>query len=272
MSGTQTVHYPRHARLQQRKMTVPGKVIPIAARSMIRNNGRSQKRMTALNMNRRGKTHSPDSHKLFWWAVKTKWFDMFAAPLCGSGGESAYTTCAQSVIRSSSCSFELEPHPPASAVLESFVHSSLGLKAFAILGDRLLPPTPLLWASTTMLSPAPVVRNAPRFLRQHTHPSKLCRRSLAAPASGGFQYKSGESSGVKFASRDLPGPTTTLTVVSKAGTRYQTLPGYSDALEKFAFKVPTTLKASGLYLPLFTTVNTQTISIAHHKGSRTSWR
>jgi ubiquinol-cytochrome c reductase core subunit 2 len=46
--------------------------------------------------------------------------------------------------------------------------------------------------------------------------------------------------GIKYASRDLPGPTTTLTVVAKAGTRYQTQPGYSDALEKFAFKVCST--------------------------------
>ena len=62
------------------------------------------------------------------------------------------------------------------------------------------------------------------------------RRGLAA-ASSSYSYETGEAAGVKFASRDLPGPTTTLTVVAKAGTRYQPFPGYSDALEKFAFKV-----------------------------------
>lgn len=66
---------------------------------------------------------------------------------------------------------------------------------------------------------------------------RASRRGLAAAASGSFQYETGETSGVKYASRDLPGATTTLTVVAKAGTRYQPLPGYSDALEKFAFKV-----------------------------------
>ena len=68
-------------------------------------------------------------------------------------------------------------------------------------------------------------------------PLAAAQRSLAAAASGSFQYETGEASGVKYASRDLPGPTTTLTVVAKAGTRYQPLPGYADALEKFAFKV-----------------------------------
>ncbi|KEF54711.1 ubiquinol-cytochrome c reductase core subunit 2 [Exophiala aquamarina CBS 119918] len=69
-------------------------------------------------------------------------------------------------------------------------------------------------------------------------------RGLAAAASGSFQYETGDASGLKYASRDLPGATTTLTVVAKAGTRYQPLPGYSDALEKFAFK--STTKRSAL--------------------------
>jgi len=62
---------------------------------------------------------------------------------------------------------------------------------------------------------------------------------MAATAASprGFQYEAGEAAGVKIASRDLPGPTTTLTVVAKAGSRYQPFPGYSDLLEKFAFKV-----------------------------------
>ncbi|KAH7411921.1 Metalloenzyme, LuxS/M16 peptidase-like protein [Phaeosphaeria sp. MPI-PUGE-AT-0046c] len=62
------------------------------------------------------------------------------------------------------------------------------------------------------------------------------RRGLAAPASGSFQYEAGEAKGVKFASRDFAGPTTTLALVAKAGTRYQPLPGLTEGLANFAFR------------------------------------
>ncbi|KAL9124317.1 MAG: hypothetical protein Q9217_006343 [Psora testacea] len=78
---------------------------------------------------------------------------------------------------------------------------------------------------------------------------KSCRtvdgnRTLATAASGTFSYETGEAAGVKIASRDLPGPTTHLAVIAKAGTRFQPLPGFSDGLEKFAFK--STYKRSAL--------------------------
>lgn len=63
------------------------------------------------------------------------------------------------------------------------------------------------------------------------------RRGLASAASGTFTYETGEAAGVKYASRDLPGPTTHVAVVARAGTRYQQMPGFTDGLEKFAFKV-----------------------------------
>jgi ubiquinol-cytochrome c reductase core subunit 2 len=63
------------------------------------------------------------------------------------------------------------------------------------------------------------------------------RRGLASPASGSFQYQSGEAKGVKYASRDFAGPTTTLALVAKAGTRFQPLPGLTEALANFAFRV-----------------------------------
>ncbi len=88
-----------------------------------------------------------------------------------------------------------------------------------------------------MASPASLGSRALRVSGRHISAPSIQRRGLAAAASGSFQYETGDASGVKFASRDLPGPTTTLTVVAKAGTRYQPLPGYTDALEKFAFKV-----------------------------------
>ena len=87
-----------------------------------------------------------------------------------------------------------------------------------------------------MVSPSAV---APRVLRATQQPLKqlVQKRGLAAAASGSFQYQTGEAAGVQFASRDLPSATTTLAVVAKAGSRYQAYPGFSDALEKFAYKV-----------------------------------
>lgn len=69
------------------------------------------------------------------------------------------------------------------------------------------------------------------------HARKDASRCLATAASGSFSYETGDVAGLKVASRDLPGPTTHLAVVAKAGTRYQPLPGFSEGLEKFSFKV-----------------------------------
>ncbi|GAM83680.1 hypothetical protein ANO11243_016690 [Dothideomycetidae sp. 11243] len=62
------------------------------------------------------------------------------------------------------------------------------------------------------------------------------RRGLAAPASGSFQYETGTAAGVKFAARDVPGPTTHLALVSQAGTRFEPQPGLTNGLVNFAFK------------------------------------
>ena len=78
-------------------------------------------------------------------------------------------------------------------------------------------------------------RHGQCVVRRQTSINK--RRCLATAASGSFLYETGDAKGVKFASRDLPGPTTHLAVVAKAGTRYQPLPGFSEGLEKFSFKV-----------------------------------
>lgn len=83
----------------------------------------------------------------------------------------------------------------------------------------------------------PIARHASRALRNPIAPVPASRRGLAAPASGTFQYETGEASGVKYASRDLAGPTATLALVARAGTRYQPLPGLAEGLEKFAFRV-----------------------------------
>ncbi|KAF1966442.1 LuxS/MPP-like metallohydrolase [Bimuria novae-zelandiae CBS 107.79] len=86
-----------------------------------------------------------------------------------------------------------------------------------------------------MFSRSTACRGAQRAARQAAvRPSQ--RRGLAAPASGSFQYQSGEANGVKYASRDYAGPTTTLALVAKAGTRYQSLPGLTEGLQHFAFR------------------------------------
>ncbi|KAF2443544.1 LuxS/MPP-like metallohydrolase [Karstenula rhodostoma CBS 690.94] len=85
-----------------------------------------------------------------------------------------------------------------------------------------------------MFSRSTACRGAQRAARQAVRPSQ--RRGLAAPASGSFQYQAGDANGVKFASRDYAGATTTLALVAKAGTRYQPLPGLTEALQHFAFR------------------------------------
>jgi len=60
---------------------------------------------------------------------------------------------------------------------------------------------------------------------------------MAAPASGSFQYQVGEAAGIKIASRDTSGPIGTIALVAQAGTRYETMPGLAEGLNKYAFKV-----------------------------------
>ncbi|KAF2826353.1 ubiquinol-cytochrome C reductase complex core protein-like protein 2 [Ophiobolus disseminans] len=87
-----------------------------------------------------------------------------------------------------------------------------------------------------MLSRPTACRGAQRAARQHVLRQSHQRRGLAAPASGSFQYEAGEAKGVKYASRDFAGPTTTLALVAKAGTRFQPLPGLTEGLANFAFR------------------------------------
>jgi ubiquinol-cytochrome c reductase core subunit 2 len=44
-------------------------------------------------------------------------------------------------------------------------------------------------------------------------------RGLAAPASGSFTYESGDAQGIKFASRDIPGPVASVASSSPASPR-----------------------------------------------------
>lgn len=85
-----------------------------------------------------------------------------------------------------------------------------------------------------MLPRASLGRTAARVWRNGCY-QQTTVRGMASQA--GLEFETSESAGVKLASREISGPTTTLTVVAKAGSRYEPLPGYSEALEKFAFKV-----------------------------------
>lgn len=96
-----------------------------------------------------------------------------------------------------------------------------------------IPLTPFHLRQAEMVLRQTLGRHASRAIR----PVPATRRGLASPASGSFSYQTGEAAGVKFASRDLPGPTATVALVAKAGTRYQSLPGLAEGLEKYAFRV-----------------------------------
>ena len=87
---------------------------------------------------------------------------------------------------------------------------------------------------TTMICRQALRRQAQGALRSH---QPVQRRGLAAPASGSFTYETGDASGIKVASRDIPGPVASVQLVAKAGTRFEPVPGLSEGLERFAFKV-----------------------------------
>ncbi|KAI5304272.1 ubiquinol-cytochrome c reductase core subunit 1, partial [Ascosphaera atra] len=86
-------------------------------------------------------------------------------------------------------------------------------------------------------STASLSRSAPRAtaaLRQQSV-FAASKRSVATSAHEA-EYESGESAGIKFANQNAPGLTGSLSVVVKAGSRYQPAEGFADVLEKFAFK------------------------------------
>ncbi|TGO52790.1 hypothetical protein BOTNAR_0313g00020 [Botryotinia narcissicola] len=89
-----------------------------------------------------------------------------------------------------------------------------------------------------MISRSAIGRHAQLAVRRQCCAQPANRRGLAAVSSGStsFSYESSDVAGVKVASRDVAGATTKLAVVAKAGTRYQTAPGLTSGLERFAFK------------------------------------
>lgn len=76
-----------------------------------------------------------------------------------------------------------------------------------------------------------------RCALRHTRQQPAGRRGLASPASGSFNYELGEAASIKYAARDIAGPTTSLALVAQAGTRFETLPGLTVGLQSYGFKV-----------------------------------
>jgi ubiquinol-cytochrome c reductase core subunit 2 len=88
-----------------------------------------------------------------------------------------------------------------------------------------------------MLSRSSLARAAPKAVKRTCTAAPASRRGLAAPASGSFAYQTSDVAGIKAASRDIAGPTTTLALVARAGTRYEPVPGLAEGLQRFAFMV-----------------------------------
>lgn len=70
-------------------------------------------------------------------------------------------------------------------------------------------------------------------------------RSLATEAQA-FSFNVRDAAGIKVASRDDGRPTTSLSVVVKAGARYEPAPGVAHLLEKFAYQVRYRSRTPGL--------------------------
>jgi ubiquinol-cytochrome c reductase core subunit 2 len=85
-----------------------------------------------------------------------------------------------------------------------------------------------------MLSRSVLAKTAPRALRAAQPVQRRAFAAAAAAPTGA--YETTDVSGLKVASRDGQGPTTTLSIVARGGTRHQPLPGLTVGLEEFAFK------------------------------------
>lgn len=152
----------------------------------------------------------------------------------------------------------LPPHPPPI--------SNCFLSFKPISGSHFILLLLPIHSPRTMLSRASLSRNAPRALA-------ASRRAMASAANPTFQYDVSEAAGVKVANREVEGPTGTLALVAKAGSRYQPFPGFSDALEKFAFKVGLRSHPLTICFRLFGLISsladhTQAFSIADYSRGR----
>jgi ubiquinol-cytochrome c reductase core subunit 2 len=63
------------------------------------------------------------------------------------------------------------------------------------------------------------------------------RRYMATAAGNASSFQVRKQAGILVASRDDGRPTTSLSVVIRAGSRFESTPGVAHILEKFAFQV-----------------------------------
>lgn len=67
--------------------------------------------------------------------------------------------------------------------------------------------------------------------------TRSLRTTLPRSVSRAYSTSVGQAAGVKVAGVDFGQPTSSISVVVKAGSRYESLPGVAHALKNFAFKV-----------------------------------
>ncbi|KAL7269302.1 Vacuolar protein sorting-associated protein 11 [Rhizina undulata] len=86
-----------------------------------------------------------------------------------------------------------------------------------------------------MLARSSISRGSSQLLRCSTK-SAPSRGMAAAAASNSFHYSVSDAAGIKVAARDDGAPTTSLAVVVRGGSRYESAPGLAQGLARFAFK------------------------------------
>jgi len=99
---------------------------------------------------------------------------------------------------------------------------------------RRYPPEPLSSPTSRMLARSSLSRATTQCLR--TAP-KYSRAMAAAAGANPFQFEVSDAQGIKIASRDDGAPTTSLALVVRGGSRYETAPGLAHALQQFTWKV-----------------------------------
>ncbi|KAI5295900.1 ubiquinol-cytochrome c reductase core subunit 1 [Ascosphaera acerosa] len=117
-----------------------------------------------------------------------------------------------------------------------------------------------------MFSRPVLARPAPRLasaLRQQRLAGPQHRCLATASDAGRYDFEAGEAAGIKYANQNIPGLTGSLTVVAKGGSRYQASEGFSEVLEKFAFK--STAKRSQLRITRETELLGGDLSASHNR-------
>lgn len=68
---------------------------------------------------------------------------------------------------------------------------------------------------------------------------------MAALVANPFHFSESKTSGLRIASRDDGGPTSSVALVVRGGSRHQPAPGLAHGLQQFAFKVRRVVGGAG---------------------------